>query len=392
MKLVKAYRRNPGDGKPLAKEELVSEIKFHKHKFNNRIKPDDKRRILFITCFSEFGCESLALMYCIPKIIQQNPGAYVICVGWFGREYLYRHLVDEYWEMHEDFQWLRELSQAFQHTSKNLSKLEDSLKELGQVYKGANMGQICLGNTCLDCKHFWGDESENAKCEKCDSINIDRSLLANISHYKNFAVHVPHPNYQIQEQAKSYLKSNPVGIFARGRVCYGRNLRSEFYEQLIASLEEQGYNPIWLGEKQSVLPCPVSHITDFSRLPESRNLELTLAIISQLRFTVQFWTASTRLASMMNTPWILFESGDQLFGQGQEGKRIFLTSDYNKKKIVVSDYHNVMENEDSAIKLVNQAIDEMNENNWENIIGLVSDPEVVKMKIKIKNLWPNHKV
>jgi hypothetical protein len=42
---------------------------------------------------------------------------------------------------------------------------------------------------------------------------------------------------------------------------------------------------------------------DFSRLPEARDLELTLAIISQLQFTVQFWTASTRLAAMVGTPF-----------------------------------------------------------------------------------------
>lgn len=387
MKLVKAYRRNPGDGKPVAKEELFPEIKFHKHKFNNRPQPKDNRRILFITCFSEFGCESLALMYCIPKIIQQNPGTYVICVGWFGREYLYRHLVDEYWEMHEEFQWLREYTQAFQHTSKNLSRLEESLKELGQVYRGASMGQICLGNTCLDCRHFWGDESESAKCEKCSSDNIDRSLLANIPHNKKFAVHIPPPSSKVQVQAKSYLKPNSVGIFARGRVCYGRNLRSEFYERLIANLEEQGYNPIWLGEKQSVLPCPVPHITDFSRLPESRNLELTLAIISQLRFTIQFWTASTRLSSMMNVPWILFESPDQIVGMGQEGKRIALTTNNDKKKLVLSQYHNVMEKEDEALKLVNQAISEMNLNNWNDIVGLVDQPEIIRMMLLKQSMW-----
>ena len=181
MKLVKTYRRNPGDGKPMAKEELVEEIKFHKHKFNNRPIPTDKSRILFITCFSEFGCESLALMYCIPKILQQNPGKYVICVGWYGREYLYRHLVDEYWEMHEEFQWLREFSQAFQHSSKNLERLETSLEQSGVVFKGSYMGRLCLGNTCLDCNHFWGDESETCKCEKCGSNNVDRSFVGKYS-------------------------------------------------------------------------------------------------------------------------------------------------------------------------------------------------------------------
>lgn len=387
MKLVKTTRRNPGDGKLVAKEELIPDIKFHKHKFNNRPKPTDKRRILYITNFSEFGCESLALLYCIPKIIQQYPGAYVICVGWYGREYLYRHLVDEYWELQEEFQWLREYTSAFRHTSKNIAKLEEHLKTEGNLYPGVSMGRICLGNTCRDCKHFWGSEREDAKCEKCNSEQIDRALLADIPYHKRFAVQVPRPSMKMLTAAKKYLKSNPVGIFARGRVMYGRNLRPEFYVELIKRLEDQGYNPIWLGEKQSVLPCPVDHITDFSRLPEARNLELTLAIISQLRFTVQFWTASTRFASMMGVPWILFESPDQIVGQGQEGKRIALTTDHNKKKLVLCQYHTVMENEDKAQDLVKRAIDEMHLDNWDDIVGLVDQPELIAAMLSKQNMW-----
>lgn len=387
MKLVKAHRRNPGDGKPVAKEELIEEIKFHKYKFNNRRRPDDRRQILFITCFSEFGCESIALMYCIPKILQQYPGLYVICVGWYGREYLYRHLVDEYWEIHEEFQWLREYVSAFRHTSRNLTKLEESLEEFGQVYKGVAMGHLCLGNTCRACNNFWGDEREDAPCPKCNSTNIERALLADIPYHKKFKVQVPRPSLKTLRVAKDYLKPNPVGIFARGRVMYGRNLRPEFYVELIKRLEDQGYNPIWLGEKQSVLPCPVDHITDFSRMPQCRDLELTLAIISQLRFTVQFWTASTRFASMMGVPWLLFESPDQIVGQGQEGKRIALTTDQNKKKLVLCQYHSVMENEPAALDLVDKAIKEMNDDNWDDIVGLVDQPELIKMMLGKQQMW-----
>ena len=387
MKLIKTHRRNPGDGKSIPKEELLSEIKFYKHKLNNRPKPADKNRVLFITCFSEFGCESLALMYCIPKIIQQNPGAYVICVGWFGRKYLYKHLVDEYWEIHEEFQYFREQSQAFKHCSKNLEKLEDNLKNMGHLYPGSLMGNICLGSTCNDCYEFLGKQEKNTKCEKCGSENVDCALFDDIDYFKKLAVRVPSPSFDVQNKAQSYLKPNSVGIFARGRLCYGRNLRSEFYEKMIINLEKQGYNPIWLGEKQSVLPCPVSHITDFSRLPESRNLELTMAIIAQLKFTIQFWTASTRLSSMMNTPWILFESSDQLYGNGQEGTRIALTTDCNKKKLVISDYYTTLEKEDEALKLVDIAISEINKNNCKSIIGLVSEPSVVKMQMESSKLF-----
>ena len=387
MKLVKVHCRNPGDGKPIAKEKLIEEVKFHIFKFNNRPKPVDKGRVLIITCFTEFGCESIALLYCIPKIIQQYPGSYVICVGWYGREYLYRHLADEFWEIPEELQWLREYSDAFVHSSKNLEKLESSLSEFGNVYKGSCMGGICLGNTCRECKNFWGATGDDLACPKCNSKDIDKGILNDIVRHKKTVVQIPRPSIKSIRKAKTYLKPNPVGIFARGRIRYGRNLTPEFYVKLIKDLETQGYNPIWLGEKQSVLPCPVPHIVDFSRLPESRDLELTLAIISQLDFTIQFWTASTRLASMMGTPWLLWESPDQICGNGQEGLRIALTTDVNKKKLVLSQYFNVMENEDKALELVNQAIQEMNDDNWNDIIGLVDQPELISSMSSKQNSW-----
>lgn len=326
-------------------------------------------------------------MYCIPEIIQKNPGAYVICVGWYGREYLYRHLCDEYWEIQEEFQWLRESAAAFVQTSKNIHRLEESLNDYGKVFKGESMGYLCLGNTCRDCKNFFDDEDENCVCSKCKSSNIERSLLADIPYHKKFAIKIPRPSMSMLKKAEAYLKPNSVGIFARGRVAYGRNLGPEFYVKLIKNLEDKGYNPIWLGEKQSVLPCPVDHIIDFSRLPEARNLELTLAIVSQLKFTVQFWTASTRLASMMDVPWILVESPDQIAGNGQEGKRIALTTDFNKKKILVCHYHSFKENEEKALNLVNQAIDEVNQDNWDDIIGLVDQPEFIKMLLSKQEMW-----
>lgn len=387
MKLIKAYRRNPGDGKPLLKEELVDEIKFHKYKFNSRPVPTDKNRILFIPCFTEFGCESIALMYCISRIIQKYPGCYVICVGWYGREYLYRHLVDEFWEMHEEFQWLREYSQAFVTTSKNLEKLETYLKTLGNICSEHNMGQLCLGNTCQDCGHFWGETDHNLVCPKCKSLDLEKGILNDVKRYKSTAILIPRPKSDVIVRARTYLKSNPMGIFARNRVCYGRNLTSDFYVKLIAQLESKGYNPIWLGEKQSVMPCPVPHITDFSRLPEARDLELTLAIVSQLDFTIQFWTASTRFASMMGVPWLLFESPDQIVGNGQEGLRIALTTDPDKKKIVLSQYWSVMEREDEALVLVDRAIKEMQNGNWKDIIGLVDEPGLISEMLKKQDMW-----
>jgi len=148
-----------------------------------------------------------------------------------------------------------------------------------------------------------------------------------------------------------------------------------------------GYNPIWLGEKQSVLPCPVEHITDFSRLPESRDLELTLAIVKQLAFTIQFWTASTRLASLVGTPWILFESPDQLAGGGQEGIRIALTTDWDKKKIVLTNYQDVLEKQEVALGLVKKSVEEIQQQDFSTIIGMVENKETVDKWLNKFNHW-----
>ena len=218
-------------------------------------------------------------------------------------------------------------------------------------------------------------------------MKVQKGYLADVAYHRKFGVNVPRPSIKAQNEAKKYLKPNSVGIFARGRTLYGRNLTPEFYVKLIKFLEDHGYNPIWLGEKQSVLPCPVDHIVDFSRLPESRNLELTLAIIANLQFTVQFWTASTRLASMMGTPWILFESPDQIAGNGQEGKRIVLTTDYNKKKLILAHYFNVVENHDLAFQYLDRAIKEMSEDNWDDILGPIEDEGIVQQMVNKQLEW-----
>lgn len=386
MKLITLCRRNPGDGKLLGNEVLLSEIKFRKFKFNNRPRPENIKRILIITCFTEFGCETVGLMYCIPEIIAQNLGAYVICVGWYGREYLYRHLVDEFWEIDESAMHLREYMNAFANVSKNIKRIEKKLEKHGMVFRGSGMGELCITNRCYVCNKIWSG-CQLEPCPYCNSQNIKYGYFSNVPYHRLSALQIPRPSIKKLEEAKLYLKKNPVGIFARARKMYGRNLPAQFYVKLISYLEKNGYSPIWLGEKQSTLPCPVDHIVDFSRMPESRDLELTLAIISNLKFTVQFWTASTRLASMMNVPWILFESPDQIVGVGQEGKRIGLTTDYNKKKLVLSHYCNVLEDHDQAINVLDRAIGEIKNNNWQEIIGMIENPETVELMLKKQEIW-----
>lgn len=390
-RILKGRSFTAGDKKPVASEEIMTDLKFNVFKFNNRNKPEDKRQIVIVTNFSEFGCESIALMYCIPRVLQMYPGAYIIAVGWHGREYLYRHLVDEFWEIKEEYQWLREYSRAFISESKNIARLEKSLGEHGQVLSGAYFGHICLGNSCRSCKHFWGDGKWVDSCEKCGSEDIERSLFGDVIGHRQNAVPIPKPKNSVIEELQTkhpeLLKEKMVGVFARGRACYGRNLPVEFYSKLIQRIRGLGYEPIWLGEKQSVQACPDPSVVDWSRMPESRDLEKTLAIISRCEFTIQFWTASTRLASMVGTPWILFESPDQIVGRGQEGMRIALTTEENKKKLVIAHYLSVLADQDGAIKLVEQAVKEMGKNNWRDIIGMVEERELVEQMMVKRKQW-----
>lgn len=370
------------------KEEQMCDIQFNVHKFTNRPKPLDKDRIVIISCFSEFGCEIVGAMYCVPRLIKENPGAYIIVMGWYGRAYLYKHLVDEFWEIKEEFQFLRDKALAFHHSSKNLAKLEKNAEQLGQVISSDKLGRLAVGNTCKKCQHLWGDINEVQRCPKCESIDVIKALFADIRYWKPKMTPIPKPSAEKMVEADKYLKvpdgNRPVGVIARNRITYGRNLQPEFYVKLINKLESMSYTPIWLGEKQSTLACPLPHITDFSRMAESRDLELTLAIISKLEFTVQFWTASTRLAAIMGTPFLIFESPDQLFGQGQEAYRLALTTS-GKKKLILSHFLNVHNDNDAAIELLENSIREIERGNWEDVIGMVDERDVV-LKLREQNL------
>ena len=59
-------KRNPGD--VVEAEERLEDIKFTVTKITGRKRPDDPRRNLIFPCFSEFGSEIVASMYCIPKL------------------------------------------------------------------------------------------------------------------------------------------------------------------------------------------------------------------------------------------------------------------------------------------------------------------------------------
>ena len=386
-KLVKSFRRDSYNGKKKESEVVLESANFKIHKMNKRPRPAPENTILIAT-FSEFGCESLGIMYCIPALIQEYPSKYKIIVGWYGREFLYRHLCDEYWEITEDYMHLREYANAFHHSSKNLRSIELSLKEYGTVFPSEYLGKITIGIKCNNCGLFmnsvygngntWKEENGGKNtCPSCNSSDMPLPMLQDVKGWKKRSLPLPSPSEEKINYVKKYLKKPSVGIFARGRKQYGRNLQPEFYINLIKMLEDMGYNPIWLGEKVSVQSCPVDHVLDWSRMKESRDLESTLAIIKNCEFTIQFWTASTRLSGMIGVPYILFESPDQIWGKkGQEGIRRNLC-DLGPRKLAANHFLDVYRNNEEGLSIVKQCIEELNAGNYEDIIGLVGNKKAM---------------
>jgi hypothetical protein len=377
-RLVTPRARNPGDRTPIEAEPIVDALRFTTHRISSRVRPDDPRRNLIFPCFSEFGCEVVGAMYCIPRMAQQFPGHYTTVVGWHGREYLYRHLVDEFWELDEDQMWLREYSRAFHHESANLRRFEDSLKGSGVVISDQYMGRITKGTQCNSCWREWPSTTRTEACGFCGSKDLRRSLYSDPAGAKADAVLPRPPSAAKVAYARTLLGPRPVGVFARARKCYGRNLPPDFYVGLIELLESLGYTPVWLGEKSTTLPCPVDRVVDFSRAPESRDLETTLAIVSLCEFTVQFWTASTRLAAIARTPYLLFESPEQLWGlKGEEGYRLDLVTT-GKRKLAVNHFLNVLNDPKRGLEVVRRCVSEMQRGNYADVIGMVDAPAIVE--------------
>lgn len=383
-KLLRPSHRNPGDGSPSEGEEPLEEVKFNVFRISGRSRPNDPRRALVVCCFSEFGCETVGAMYCIPRIIREHPGKYLIVVGWHGREYLYRHLADEYWEMRPEHMWLRERARAFHHDSKNLANTEGALENFGIVVPSSYLGRLAISAKCNSCGTSWNtvysDGRYEAKhCPACRGENVLWPIMGDVSYWKPRATRIPLPSEEKLGFADSILGPNPVGIFARGRKCYGRNLQPEFYIGLISLLRSRGYDPVWLGERVSTIPCPVEGVVDFSRMDASSDLESTLAIIKRCRFTVQFWTASSRLAGFMGVPYLLFESPDQIWGKGQEGIRRNLC-DFGPRKLSVNHYLNVFNDNAAGLRVVDECVGEMEADNYDDHMGLVDKNEVLRMR------------
>ena len=385
------YVKKNNEIKHLKKEPTLSSISFYRHKFNKRT--PSKNNVVFISAFFEFGCESLMSLYILPALLEKYRGKYIVVLGWYGRDFIYKDFVDEYWELKEEYQFLREHCRAFYHQSTNLKKLEVKLSDFGTILHKNEYGNIvcfpvldeCNINTSpyTLCKGRVMRYDTYQQCLKCDYKYPKKGIYFDAVKAKKTA-RWPVISPDKIEIAKSIIPPNAVGITARGRKTYGRNLTEEHYIQLIEMLKAKGYNPVWTGEKVSIMPCPCSDILDLSQRDEYRDLEQVLAYTSLMQFTIQYWTASTRLAGLVGTPYVIFESPDQIWGAGQEGYRLYLSSKTDKIKLVISHFQMTLKDIDGYKSCMLETINEIENDDYSIKIGLVENQESIKQLIRSK--------
>jgi hypothetical protein len=82
---------------------------------------------------------------------------------------------------------------------------------------------------------------------------------------------------------------------------------------------------------------------------------------------------------MMGVPYLLFESPEQIWGQGQEGIRRNLC-DFGPRKLSINHYLNVYQDNAKGLEIVKNCISEMERGNFEDHIGLVEETIVSKMR------------
>lgn len=371
-----------GDYKLIKKEKRIKTLSFKKIIFNKRKNNNDKKNLI-VCCFSEFGCETVGIHYIIPRIRQNNVGKRLIVVGWCGRSHLYSHLVDEFWEIDPDYMWLKDYARAFHHESHNLKWIEKSLKQYGSTINSVEVGNIALIGKCNACSNVFGSDRIYTNCEHCNSDNLELSIFSNTPNIINSYIPVAYPSLSKIKKAKKIIKPNTVALFVRGRNVYGRNFTPEQYTLIVNDLIQSGYNILWLGEKYTTFDLDGDFKDKFYNLcnhPDFNDLEFVLAALTLCKFSLQFWTASTRLAAMVNLPYVLIESPDQIVGRGQEGTRIILTTrDETKKKIIFCNHKQVIENFWDFRGLVkNQIYNFIVNNDYSDIIGMVDNFETVK--------------
>lgn len=382
--LIPAGNLNFQDGNIFQVEKLLNEVKFIRYIYKQSNKPR-----LFVNCLVEFGCEALLPHFILHHLVTSNSKFHIVFLGWKGREYFYKDYADEFWEIDSEYMFLRDYVRAFTNVSKNIRNIEESFKSYGTVFSSKFLGNYFLESCCSVCKAKIGTCKKLPKCPKCGSIRFINSLFADLHTTKNRYRPISLPRSNFLSWAKSLIKKPTIAIFARNRKTYGRNLPEAFYIKMIESIRQRNYEVIWLGEKTSSLDCPVSDVFELSRSEYADNLEACTALVSLCKATFQAWTASTRFSQITNTPFFLVESPDQIYGNGQEGKRLYLlTQDLAKKKIFLSNYIRAINNLDLFMdSCLEHLFDFITNQNSNDVIGFVNDISYVNDIMKENKLW-----
>jgi len=106
------------------------DLTFNKHVFKEET---DLQNKIFYLSFGEFGCETMIPTFLMPRINNNFPEYRKIVVGWRDREYFYRHICDEYWELDSQYMSLKDHSYAFENNSPEIVKLSKRLSNIGVI-------------------------------------------------------------------------------------------------------------------------------------------------------------------------------------------------------------------------------------------------------------------
>ena len=210
-----------------------NELIFNKHVFTEE---NEFKKKMFFLSFGEFGCETLLPTFLMPRIINNFPEYRKIVIGWNNREYFYRELCDEFWELDSQYMSLKNSSYAFENTSVELASLCKRLTPLGVVVNGTKIGKLCVKAKCKKCSFEFEADRGDIYCAKCYSEDIEKSLLQGSKIYNKHAVPLPQIKKEFIDFASNYIPDNTVALFARNRKTYGRNLSVEHYEKTIDRL------------------------------------------------------------------------------------------------------------------------------------------------------------
>ena len=367
-------------------KELFNELVFNKHIFKEETQLSEK---LFYFSFGEFGCESIIPTFLIPRINNNFKEYRKIVVGWQGREYFYRDVCDEFWEIDNEFMSLKNRSHAFENHSTEIASLEKRLSNLGIVINGNKMGNLCLTCRCAACSHEFPRDRGDVYCPKCNSVKIIKSLIQGCKDYKNNVYPLPQINQKYIDFADELIPEKSVALFARNRKTYGRNLPKDFYNDVINLLTDFGYKVVLLGEVSSSYNIDNDKIINLMNHEYVGNLEAAFAVVKKCDFSLQFYTASTRISSLLNKPFVLVESPEQMFGRGQEGFRLSLmTKKYSDKKLVVSNFVDVVDNFSEFLTMLKDAvIDFIVNKNSEDVFFRPNDMLLAQSQKYKENIW-----